>query len=389
MKKETVKRSIFISNALMVLVILLIFLAINLLVVKVYSETIEQEIQASVEQMVGEEGLKDFIMDWTVQRNEFLLLFALDGIVCAIVLVLISQMFTRHLTRRIMEPLEALSEGAERIRENDLTKDVMYVGDLEFEQVCRTFNEMQRHILAEQEKNRKYEKARTEMIAGISHDLRTPLTAVRGTIKGLLDGIVTTPELQGKFLQAAYRRTGDMELLLNQLFDLSKVETGNLPLSLCDLELSEFLQSYVTGKQGLLEADEAMTLDANGVQAQVQIDPEQFQRILDNLFENSRKYAERKPLLVKLWMERSPLGVRICFCDNWVGVPDEKLPHIFEEFYRADESRGRKEGNGLGLYIVQSLVQAMQGRIWAENEDGLAVWIELPVAGKGGWQDGE
>ena len=288
-----------------------------------------------------------------------------------------------------MEPLEALSEGAERIRENDLTKDVMYVGDLEFEQVCRTFNEMQRHILAEQEKNRKYEKARTEMIAGISHDLRTPLTAVRGTIKGLIDGIVTTPELQGKFLQAAYRRTGDMELLLNQLFDLSKVETGNLPLSLCDLELSEFLQSYVTGKQGLLEADEAMTLDANGVQAQVQIDPEQFQRILDNLFENSRKYAERKPLLVKLWMERSPLGVRICFCDNGVGVPDEKLPHIFEEFYRADESRGRKEGNGLGLYIVQSLVQAMQGRIWAENEDGLAVWIELPVAGKGGWQDGE
>ena len=125
MKKETVKRSIFISNALMVLVILLIFLAINLLVVKVYSETIEQEIQASVEQMVGEEGLKDFIMDWTVQRNEFLLLFALDGIVCAIVLVLISQMFTRHLTRRIMEPLEALSEGAERIRENDLTKDVI------------------------------------------------------------------------------------------------------------------------------------------------------------------------------------------------------------------------------------------------------------------------
>ena len=96
------------------------------------------------------------------------------------------------------------------------------MGDAEFEDVCITFNHMQEHILREQEKNRKYEKARTDMIAGISHDLRTPLTAIRGTIKGLMDGIAATPEMQEKFLQAAYRRTGDMDGLLNQLFYVSK-----------------------------------------------------------------------------------------------------------------------------------------------------------------------
>lgn len=84
----------------------------------------------------------------------------------------------------------------------------------------------------EKEKNYKYEKARTDMIAGISHDLRTPLTAVRGTIKGLMDGVASTPERQNRFLKTAYRRTGDMDVLLNQLFYLSKLETGNMPLNL-------------------------------------------------------------------------------------------------------------------------------------------------------------
>ena len=197
--------------------------------------------------------MEDLIIDWTFQRNEFLLFFGLDGILCIIVLVIISQIFTKNLTNHIMEPLDALSEGAKRIKGNDLSQDITYTGDIEFEDVCDTFNDMQKHILEEQEKNRKYENARPDMIAGISHDLRTPLTAIRGTIKGLMDGIASSPEKQNQFLQAAYRRTGDMDMLLNQLFYLSKMETGNMPISLQKLEISEFLQNYVQAKQELME----------------------------------------------------------------------------------------------------------------------------------------
>ena len=144
-----------------------------------------------------------------------------------------------------MEPLDLLAQGADRIRHNDLTTEIRYVGDAEFEDVCITFNHMQEHILREQEKNRKYEKARTDMIAGISHDLRTPLTAIRGTIKGLMDGIAATPEMQEKFLQAAYRRTGDMDGLLNQLFYVSKIETGNMPLSVQKIEIADFIRQGI------------------------------------------------------------------------------------------------------------------------------------------------
>lgn len=160
---------------------------------------------------------------------------------------------------------------------------------------------MQQHILQEQEKNRKYEKARTDMIVGISHDLRTPLTAIRGTIKGLMDGVAATPELQNKFLQAAYRRSGDMDVLLNQLFYLSKMETGNMLLSMQRIDLCSFLHQYVSAKRELSDsAQERIVFDTEELTAEVEVDPEQFQRILDNLLENSRKYAEQTPLCIAL-----------------------------------------------------------------------------------------
>jgi hypothetical protein len=393
MEKRTVKRRIFLSNACMVVVTLFIFLMINMFVVKVYAESIEEEFRMSVEQVVDKNGLDDLLEDWTVHRDEFILIFGADGILCIIVLVIISQLFTKNLTNHIMEPLDALAEGTKRIRKNDLTQKISYQGELEFENVCAAFNDMQESILAEQEKNRKYEKARTDMIAGISHDLRTPLTAMKGTLKGLIDGVASTPEQQEKFLQAAYRRTGDMDMLLNQLLFLSRMETGNMPVSMQTIEIASFLENYALSRNASLDAvygckcpdgdtkekKEEIIIETNEITADVSINPEQFQRILDNLVENSRKYAETTPLRMKIELERTKKGVRICFRDNGVGVPEEKLPFIFDEFYRGDESRNKKEGNGLGLYIVKYLMESMGGSVRAENADGLAVYLELPI----------
>lgn len=378
MEKRTVKRRIFLSNALMVVVTLLIFLVINLFVIRFYAEFIEEKFRTSVEGIADGDGLDELLEDWTVHRNEFILTFGADGILCIVVLLIISQLFTKNLTDHIMAPLDALVKGAERIKKNDLSQDIVYTGEMEFENVCAAFNDMQASVLAEQEKNRKYEKARTDMIAGISHDLRTPLTAMKGTIKGLLDGVASTPEQQKKFLQAAYRRTGDMDMLLKQLLYLSRMETGNMPISMQTIEIGAFLKNYVKGKQEMTEdVQEEITADTKEITAKVSVDPEQFQRILDNLVENSRKYGETTPLKMKIVLEKTPKGLSVCFRDNGVGVPEEKLPHIFDEFYRGDESRNKKEGNGLGLYIVKYLMEAMGGSVRAENADGLAVYLEL------------
>lgn len=143
--------------------------------------------------------------------------------------------------------------------------------------------------------------------------------------------------------------------------------------------MGEFLKNYVDARKELPENGE-MTFSWNAKQREMYawIDPEQMQRILDNLLENSRKYAGADKLEITISLEKRRDGPRISFRDNGVGVPGEKLPHIFEEFYRGDESRNQKEGNGLGLYIVKYLVEAMGGRAWAENDNGLVILMELP-----------
>lgn len=380
MKKKTVKRRIFLSNARMLLSALVIILLINLVILKVYWESLEQEILSSAEMGMNDEEIEEMVQDLTIRRKEFILVFLTDGILCAGALAVVSRLFTGNLAHRIMEPLTALSEGAKRIQGNLLTQEIEYTGDEEFEEVCNTFNHMQKYILREQEKNQKYEKARTDMIAGISHDLRTPLTAVKGTLKGLNDGIAASPEQQKKFLETALRRTGDMEVLLDQLFYLSKLETGNIPVFLKVIDISAFVRDYVKSKEGLAELyNVELVGETDGIAVNVCADPDQLQRIFDNLLENSRKYGDVKPLKVKITLSREKRGVCICFADNGAGVSGEKLPNLFDEFYRGDESRNKKEGSGLGLYIVKCLMEAMGGSVWAESGEGLSIYMVLPV----------
>lgn len=379
MKGQTVKKRIFISNACMILVTCFIVFFINIGVVKIYWESIEQGWLMSMTKGMDTSRVENMLEEWTVHQESFYVLFLVDLLICIAVWILVSLFFTKRLVNQIMNPLEALGEGAKRIRENNLTEVIDYKGDTEFEEICHTFNDMQAHILAEQEKNRKYEKARTEMIAGISHDLRTPLTAIRGSIKGILDGVVKDEKLRDKFLQTAYRRTGDMDILLNQLFYVSKLETGNMPLHLQSINLFSWISRYLKGKHTMLDEEEVeFREELEEVSKNAVIDPEQFQRIFDNLLENSRKYGNIKPIQITLSLKEREKDFLIRFSDNGQGVPEEKLEFIFDEFYRADKSRNKKEGNGLGLYIVRNLIESMGGKVWAKNESGLAVYIELP-----------
>lgn len=381
MEKKTVKRRILITNALMLMVTLASIAFINIGIVAIYWENIERDWKSRMETMGDSATVELLLKEWTLHQQSFYLLMALDIVLCIAALVAVSIFFTRTLTKHIMEPLDELERGVNRIKENDLTVSVDYQGDVEFEEICDTFNDMQQHMLSEQKKNEKYEHARTEMIAGISHDLRTPLTAVRGTIKGLIDGIAKTDEQRTRFLETAYRRTGDMDRLLKQLFYVSKLETGNMPLHIQAIDLCTFISSYVECKLDC-EGDKniEITTDMEELYKKVNVDPEQLHRIFDNLIENSEKYADTDELKINIRVRTEGEHVNICVSDNGCGVPEDKLEAVFEEFCRCDESRNKKEGNGLGLYIVKYLIEAMGGTVKAENNNGFAVYMKLPWA---------
>lgn len=134
--QETVRHRISRSNAWMVILTLLIFLAISLIFIKIYSELVEAQLKSALSQSVPEGEWGAFLAGWTVEKNSFLLLFAGCGLVCILLLTLLGRIFTGRLTDHIMEPLNALTEAAGRIRNNDFSQQICYRGDKEFEEVC-------------------------------------------------------------------------------------------------------------------------------------------------------------------------------------------------------------------------------------------------------------
>ena len=318
-----------------------------------------------------------------LQNDALVLAFFVSGLLAIGVIALLSMIFTHYQVRQILRPVNALVQAAKRVEEGDLSTPVAYRGEDEFAGVCAAFDHMQQHLLEEREKNAHYEQARTDLVAGISHDLRTPLTSVKGYLKGMRDGVANTPEKREQYLEVAYRKSCEMERLLQRLFYFSKLETGNLPLFLSDADLGDFVAQFVReARQELAPSGGQVALRGAPAPHPVRIDPEQLLRVLNNLKDNAVRYSGASPLVLTLtvWRQRDRECIR--FADNGQGVPEDQLPHLFEQFWRGDQARSSRggEGSGLGLYIVKHIVEAHGGSIQARNDHGLVFEIALPCA---------
>ena len=305
----------------------------------------------------------------------------LSGGTAIVVVLLLNTLFTRYQVRKLLQPVDALTRAAERVEAGDFTQAIDYRGEDEFSAVCAAFNRMQEHLSEEQRKNASYERARTDLVAGISHDLRTPLTSVKGYIKGLRDGVAQTPERQRQYLEVAYRKACDMDVLLQRLFYFSRLETGNLPLFREEADLGDLVSRFAAEAGPELEqAGGEITLELSPGPHPASFDPEQMYRVLSNLKDNALHYSGADRPVISLTVERRGERTRLRFADNGRGVPEEDLPHLFDQFWRADQARSARngEGSGLGLYIVKYIVEAHGGTIAARNENGLVFEISLP-----------
>ncbi|HFU4377529.1 TPA: ATP-binding protein [Streptococcus suis] len=308
----------------------------------------------------------------------FLLQLFLVGGAGIVVVVVLNFFFTRRLLSVVMRPLDELHSGVDRIQQGDYTVPLTYQGDKEFEELTQGFNQMQTSLLAAHEKNRLYEQNRTQMVADISHDLRTPLTSIKGYAKGILDGIANTDEKRNQYLTVIYQKSQVMEKLLEKLFAFSQLQTDKMPFDKVKLDLAPFLQEYVREKTAEL-ADEGVQFQLDlSEHLPVEIDPTQFRRILDNLVDNARKYAAVRPLKISLAGHLEGQEIVWTFTDNGKGLEKNKLNLIFEEFYREDDTRQQVEGHGLGLAIVKNIIERLGGRVSVEATPGLRFTFRLP-----------
>jgi signal transduction histidine kinase len=295
-----------------------------------------------------------------------------------VVIILITNCFLiQFVFRRITNPLDKLVNGVHQIRDGQLDYRIEYSGNDEFTQICSDFNEMAQRLQDTVKAKQKDEANRKELIAGISHDLRTPLTSIKAYVEGIEKGVASTPLAQKRYLNIIKEKTENLEQLVNQLFLFSKLDIGEFPFYLEQMEISDVLGKIVTMVKEEYRRKE-LWIDFEGTtqNTKVFIDRVQIQNAIINVLENSVKYCNEKPVKIKIMTWEEQDRVMISLTDNGPGVPPETLEHLFDVFYRGDPSRSNSDkGSGLGLAITAKILERQNGSIQAKNaeEGGLSI----------------
>jgi len=295
--------------------------------------------------------------------------------VCAlIILLLVSAIAFTCLYQSIVQPLEKLKRAAVNIKDGNLDFNVITDTEDEIGEVCTAFEEMRIKLKDQIEVSMQYEKDNKELISNISHDLKTPITAIKGYVEGIRDGVADTPEKMDKYIRTIYNKATDMDRLIDELFLFSKLDSNSMNYSFAKLNLKDYFEDCVDEISLDLESRGISLAYYNHVPEDTIIiaDPEQLKRVINNIVGNSVKYMEaERPGHIGIFIKDEPEFVQIEIQDNGKGIAKKELPHIFERCYRTDASRNSsKGGSGLGLSIAKKIIEEHGGKIWANSVEG-------------------
>ena len=306
--------------------------------------------------------------------------FFLTGL---IILILTNGFLTYIVSRSITRPLGALKNAAERIKNGELDTVLNTTRKDEFREVMTVFEEMRMRLKGSLEQQIQYEENRKELVASISHDLRTPLTAIRGYVEGIKDGVADTSEKMEKYLDTIHAKTILVDHLIDQLSLYSSLDINQVSFHFRGLNIKKFIidiMDEVVHDFKNLKVTTGPMEDNIFVRA----DAVHLKRVFFNIIENAVKYNDKDKTEVAISLLPEEKGIVILIEDNGPGIDPAVLPRIFEKFYRADPSRSSdRSGSGLGLAISRQILTAHKGSIQAENREspatGLRISLYLPT----------
>jgi signal transduction histidine kinase len=305
-------------------------------------------------------------------------------------ILLTSYLFSRFIIGRILSPLKELEQGAGEIRKGNLSVHLVHHRRDEFSPAIEAFNMMAWRLKRSLEEREEEEEKRKELIASISHDIRTPLTSIKAYVEGLEDHVASTPAMQERYLQVIHKKADVLERMVEQLLLLTKMDIGEkaLPLETVDLGslTSEFLEENrvnweKNGAEFTFHAEENVSVAGS---------PLLIERIVENLISNSIKYKTDDVVHIEVDVRKGGTEAILSVKDDGPGVPKESLGRLKEAFYRTDKARSRTEnGSGLGLSIVARAAELMKGKVEFKNRmpHGLEVILTLPLEVKNGKTD--
>ena len=276
--------------------------------------------------------------------------------------------------RSIATPLVKLKKATQNIKEGNLDFVLDVEGNDEFSELCQDFEEMRKRLKESAEEKIILDKENKELISNISHDLKTPITAVKGYVEGIMDGVADTPEKMDRYVKTIYNKTNEMDHLINELTFYSKIDTNRIPYTFSKLNVEDYFSDCAEEVGLELETRGIELVYANYVESGVQViaDGEQIRRVIHNLISNAIKYMDKPKGIIQIRIKDVGDFIQIEIEDNGKGIGPKDLPYIFDRFYRTDVSRNSsKGGSGIGLSIVKKILEDHGGKVWATSRLGI------------------
>lgn len=291
-----------------------------------------------------------------------------------IILLLTAAMLIIWIYQGMIRPLKKLEAATVKIQQGNLDFTIEAEGHDEISELCANFEEMRKRLKESAEQQVASERENKELISNIAHDLKTPITAVKGYSEGLLDGVADTPEKQEKYLRTINNKANEMDALLNELTLYAKIDTNRIPYNFSKLNVADYFNDCIEELGMDLEAKSIGLTYFNYVDNDVQIiaDPEQLKRVINNIIGNSVKYLDKQQGLINIRIKDVGDFIQVEIEDNGRGIAAKDLPYVFERFYRADASRNSATGgSGIGLSIVKKIIEDHGGKIWATSKESV------------------
>ena len=319
-------------------------------------------------------------------------LMAKDMILTAtIILVFTALSVGLWIYRSIAVPLVKLKKATKNIKEGNLDFVLEVEGNDEFSQLCQDFEEMRKRLKESTEEKILMDKENKELISNISHDLKTPITAVKGYVEGIMDGVADTPEKMDRYIRTIYNKANEMDRLINELTFYSKIDTNRIPYTFSKIHIADYFDDCVEELNLELDAQHVDLTYFNYLEDDpiVIADAEQIKRVINNIVSNSIKYMDKSHKVINIRLRDVGDFVQVEIEDNGKGIATKDLTKIFDRFYRTDASRNStRGGSGIGLSIVKKILEDHGGKVWATSKEGVGTTMyfvlrkyqEVPVS---------
>lgn len=328
----------------------------------------------------GEEGSLFVITRGNTAFSKMLILYMAVAIM--LILILTSWFLTKWIGKGVFTPINQLNKAMQNIAEGNLEYHLPENMEGEIGELYRNYEDMRLRLKESTDEKILAEKQNRELVSNISHDLKTPITAIKGYVEGIMDGVADSPEKMNKYIRTIYNKAIDMDRLINELTVYSGIDSNRIPYHFHRINVAEYFGDCVE-EVGLDFESKNIELNYSNLVSPDTIiiaDPEQLKRVINNIIGNSVKYLDKPKGEIDIRILDEVDAIRVEIEDNGKGIASKDLPQIFERFYRTDASRNSSQGgSGIGLSIVKKIIEDHGGYIWATSKEGEGTCLHFVI----------